>query len=125
MFRPIALPVAIAGLLVVPCVVHAQRLDRLLDHDVMRAPTPSAPTITIQTSGGMPRWVKWGVVGAVAGGAFFAVAGQSNVDGHHSAAGDALVGAAAGFVIIGGGVAFWDHMCAGDTRSRRSGMCGG
>ena len=74
--------------------------------------------------GGAPRWVKWGLVGAVAGGALFAMAGQSDTDHNHSAAGDALYGAATGFVVIGGSVALWDWLCRGDTKSRRSGMCG-
>jgi hypothetical protein len=74
---------------------------------------------------GTPRWVKWGIVGAVAGGALFALAGQSNTDHNHSTASDALYGAATGFVILGGGIALWDWLCHGDTRSRRSGLCGG
>ena len=75
--------------------------------------------------GGMPRWVKWGIVGAVAGGALFAAAGQSDTDHNHSTASDALYGAATGFVMLGGGVALWDWLCHGDTKSRRAGMCGG
>jgi hypothetical protein len=75
--------------------------------------------------GGMPRWVKWGIVGAVAGGALFALAGQSNTDHSHSTASDALYGAATGFVILGGGIALWDWLCHGDTKSRQSGLCGG
>jgi len=72
----------------------------------------------------MPRWAKWGIVGAVAGGVLFAVVGQSNVDRDHSVAGDALYGAATGFVILGGAVALYDWVCADDTPSRRSGLCG-
>lgn len=75
--------------------------------------------------GGTPRWVKWGLVGAVAGGALFAFAGQQSADKSHSMAGDFAYGAATGFVLIGGGVALWDWLCAGDTKSRRSGLCGG
>jgi len=80
--------------------------------------------VAFQASGGMPRWAKWGIVGAVAGGVLFAVVGQSNVDRDHSVAGDALYGAATGFVILGGAVALYDWVCADDTPSRRSGLCG-
>jgi hypothetical protein len=76
-------------------------------------------------TGGTPRWLKWGLVGAVAGAALFAAAGQSNTDKGHSAASDALYGAATGFVLLGGSIALWDWLCAGDTGSRRAGMCGG
>ena len=82
-------------------------------------------TRAMSAQGGTPRWVKWGIVGAVAGGALFALAGQSNTDHSHSAAGDVLYGAATGFVILGGGIALWDWLCHGDTKSRRSGLCGG
>jgi hypothetical protein len=72
-----------------------------------------------------PRWVRWGLVGAVAGGVLFGVAGQSNVDRHRTLASDVLYGAATGFVLVGGSIALWDWLCHGDTRSRRSGLCGG
>ena len=82
-------------------------------------------TMTRGTGAGMPRWVKWGIAGAVAGGALFAMAGQSDTGHNHSAAGDALYGAATGFVLVGGSIALWDWLCRGDTKSRRSGLCGG
>ena len=72
---------------------------------------------------GTPRWVRWGLVGAVAGAVTFPLlGGLSGSDG--SAAGDALAGAAVGFVILGGAVALWDALCAGQTGSRRAGLCG-
>ena len=74
--------------------------------------------------GGAPRWVKWGLVGAVGGGVLFAIAGQSSPDGNHSVAGDAAYGAATGFVIIGGGVWFYDWVCSRGSRSRAAGLCG-
>ena len=80
--------------------------------------------VMMADSGGMPRWVKWGLVGAAGGAALFAAAGQSNTDPGHSVAGDALYGAATGFVLVGGAVALWDWLCHGDTSSRRAGMCG-
>ena len=82
-------------------------------------------TISAGTGSGMPRWLKWGLAGAVAGGVLFAVAGQSNVDHDRSFASDALYGAATGFVLVGGSIALLDWLCHGDTKSRRSGLCGG
>jgi len=70
-----------------------------------------------------PRWLRWGLVGAVAGAvAFPLLGGLSGSDGN--AAGDALAGAAVGFIILGGAVALWDALCAGQTSSRRAGLCG-
>ena len=104
--------------------VAAQRLQPIGIH-VQRQPGSLATANSVATGvGGTPRWVKWGVVGAVLGGALFAFAGQQNTDQNHSMAGDFAYGAATGFVILGGGVALWDWLCAGDTKSRRSGLCG-
>ena len=125
MLRCIALSLALPLLLVAPRSANAQRLATPIGIVAQRSSSPNAHLLAFQASGGMPRWAKWGLVGAVAGGVLFAVAGQSNVDGGHSVAGDALFGAATGFVILGGAVALYDWMCAGDTRSRRSGLCGG
>ncbi len=111
-------------LLVAPTVAEAQRTVRFIEFVPAPASRRTPASIAFESTGGMPRWAKWGIAGAIAGGLLFAVAGQSNVGGGHSAAGDALAGAAAGFVVIGGGVALYDAMCAGDTRSRRSGLCG-
>lgn len=71
-----------------------------------------------------PRWVKWGMAGAVGGAILFSVAGQSNPDGDRSAIGDAALGAAIGFVILGGAIAVYDAVCAPESGSRRSGLCG-
>lgn len=78
----------------------------------------------VADGGGMPHWVKWGLVGAVGGGLLFALAGQSNTDQNHSVAGDAAYGAATGFVLIGGGVWFYDWVCSRGSRSRAAGLCG-
>jgi hypothetical protein len=77
-----------------------------------------------QTGGEAPRWVKWGLVGAAAGGVLFSVAGQSNPDGDRSVIGDAALGAAIGFVILGGAIALYDSVCAPASGSRRAGLCG-
>ena len=125
MLRKITMSLVTALLLISARPANAQRLDPPIGFIAHRSLSPNAQQLAFQSSGGMPRWVKWGLVGAVAGGVLFAVAGQSNVDGGHSVAGDAFYGAATGFVILGGSVALYDWLCGGDTRSRRSGLCGG
>ena len=125
MLRHLALSLAVVLTLIAPRPVNAQRLAQPIGFVAHRSPGPNAHLLSLQSAEGMPRWVKWGIVGAVAGGVLFAIAGQSNVDGGHSVAGDAFYGAATGFVILGGAIALYDWMCAGDTRSRRSGLCGG
>ena len=125
MIKRITLSFAVALLLIAPRPANAQRLAPPIGFVAQRSSSPNPHLLVLQSSGGMPRWVKWGLVGAVAGGVVFAVAGQSDVERGHSVAGDALSGAAIGFVILGGAVALYDWMCAGDTRSRRSGLCGG
>lgn len=125
MLRHNTVSFAVVLLLIVPRPANAQRLAQPIGIVAQRSSSPNAQLLAFQSPGGMPRWVKWGLVGAVAGGVLFALAGQSNVEGGRSVAGDAFYGAATGFVILGGGVALYDWMCAGDTRSRRSGLCGG
>lgn len=71
-----------------------------------------------------PRWVKWGIAGAVGGAVFFSLAGQSSPDGDRSGIGDAALGAAIGFVIVGGAIALYDAVCAPESGSRRAGLCG-
>lgn len=115
---------AVVLLLIAPWPANAQRLAQPIGFTAQRSSSQNAHLVALQSSGGMPRWVKWGLAGAVAGGVLFAVAGQSNVEGGRSVAGDIFYGAAAGFVIVGGGIALYDWMCGGDTRSRRSGLCG-
>jgi len=72
----------------------------------------------------MPGWLKWGLVGAGAGAVTFPLLGGLASDSNHQPARDAALGAAAGFVIIGGGVALWQGLCGPDSASRRAGMCG-
>jgi hypothetical protein len=45
-------------------------------------------------------------------------------DSQHDTAREAIVGAATGFVIVGGGVALWQAICGPDSASRRAGLCG-
>ena len=125
MVRHIALSLAVVLLLIAPRPANAQRLAQPIGFVAHRSSGPNVQLQVFQSAEGIPRWVKWGIVGAVAGGVLFAIAGQSNVDGGHSVAGDVFYGAATGFVILGGAIALYDWMCAGDTRSRRSGLCGG
>ena len=72
----------------------------------------------------MPTWVKWGLVGAAAGAVTFPLLGSMASDSRGNAAGDAVAGAAVGFVIVGGGVALWQALCGPDSSSRRAGLCG-
>jgi hypothetical protein len=125
MFRHLTLSFAVALLLIAPRPANAQRAGPPIGFVAQQPSSANAHLLAFQSPGGMPRWVKWGLVGAVAGGVLFAVVGQSDVDRGHSVAGDAFLGAATGFVILGGAVAFYDWVCGGDTRSRRSGLCGG
>lgn len=75
-------------------------------------------------SEGMPGWLKWGIVGAIAGGTSFALAGNIDTGRNHSVVGDFAYGAATGFVLVAGGIRLYDWVCGGDTRSRRAGLCG-
>jgi hypothetical protein len=75
-------------------------------------------------NGGMPRWVKWGLVGAAGGAiALPLLAGMSVDSDSDPFIQNAALGAAFGFVVVGGSVAIWDALCGGDTWSRRSGLC--
>jgi hypothetical protein len=69
---------------------------------------------------GMPRWLRWGLVGAIGGAALFVLADGLN-SGHHSVGSSLLAGAATGFVVVGGGVLVYDALCP--NRSRGSGAC--
>lgn len=85
---------------------------------------PHPPRAVTLDSRRMPRWVRWGLVGAAAGAVTLPLLGSLASDSDARPARDAAVGALAGFVILGGSVALWDAVCAGDTRSRRAGLCG-
>ena len=98
---------------------HARSL-RIGLSSVAETPVQRPPMFASST----PRWVKWGVAGAVGGAILFSVAGQSNTDRDRSAIGDAALGAAIGFVIVGGAIALYDAVCAPESGSRRAGLCG-
>lgn len=69
---------------------------------------------------GMPRWVRWGLVGAIGGGLLFVMADGFNGSG--GSKGSAfLSGAATGFIVLGGGVLLYDSVCSG---SGSSAFCG-
>ena len=74
----------------------------------------------------MPRWVKWGLVGAAAGAVTFAVLSEaaSTDQTRGGVVGDAATGAVLGFVIVGGSILAWDAVCGGEKRSRRPVLCG-
>lgn len=78
------------------------------------------------TEGGtpLPNWVRWGIVGAVAGAVTFPLLGSLAVDNRRHPVREAVAGAVSGFVLVGGSVALWEVVCGGPTRSRRAGLCG-
>ncbi len=69
---------------------------------------------------GTPRWVRWGLVGAIGGAVLFTLADGFN-SGAHSTGSNILAGAATGFVVVGGGVLLYDSVCSGGGHS---GFCG-
>jgi hypothetical protein len=72
---------------------------------------------------GLPRWVRWGLVGAAAGAVTFPLLNGLSPNPERSSGRAAAEGAVVGFALIGGSVALWDALCRGDTRSRRAGLC--
>lgn len=67
MLRHIAISFAVVLLLIAPRPADAQRLAHPIGFTAQRSSSPNARLVAFQSSGGMPRWVKWGLVGAVAG----------------------------------------------------------
>lgn len=127
--RTLLLTVSLALCMIAPA-VHAQRLSPaavvraapLDTTDAGIARHPDAPSA--QSRRGMPTWLKWGLVGAAAGAVTFPLLGSMASDSRGNAAGDAVIGAAVGFVIVGGSVALWQTLCGPDSSSRRAGLCG-
>lgn len=71
-----------------------------------------------------PRWVRWGLVGAGAGAVAFAALGRMTIDtAPNPVLQDAALGAASGFVLLGGSIALYDMLCAPRSRSRQAGLC--
>ena len=73
---------------------------------------------------GLPTWVKWGLVGAVAGAVTFPLLASLSAGQSSNTARAAVGGAASGFVIVGGAVLLWQSICRPDSGSRRAGLCG-
>lgn len=94
---------------------------RLGVHQLARTEMP-APSQSVEDSG-MPRWVKWGLVGAAAGAATFALLSGTDTEGDRNAAADAAMGAVFGFAILGGAIAVYDWVCKPDSGSQRAGLC--
>jgi hypothetical protein len=97
----------------------AQRAEPLgFNTHAAMATTPlhTSTTAALAGNSGMPRWVRWGLVGAVGGAVLFVIA-----DSNHSVGSRILSGAATGFVVVGGGVLLYDAICGG---SGPSAFCG-
>lgn len=94
---------------------------RLGIHQAQVLPDAATASLSLQESAA-PRWVKWGLLGALGGAAVFALLSQSAPD-PNPVLQDAAVGAVLGFVILGGGVAFYDWVCKPDSASERAGLC--
>lgn len=105
--------------------VAAVQLTPVRRFEAHSASSVIAPSAITSDGGGLPHWARWGLVGAAAGAATFPLLGSMASDSKAHPASEAAAGALAGFVIVGGGVALWDSVCGGDTRSRRAGLCGG
>lgn len=103
--------------------VAAQSLDdaRLGVRPVATAEMP-APSQSLEYST-MPRWVKWGLIGAVAGAITFGLFSRMTIEDDNPLLPDVALGAAVGFVTIGGAVAFYDWVCKPDSSSDRAGLC--
>ena len=115
---------------VVSSVTQAQRVapvaaSRTATVDTMSSALVGPPRTMYAGSGrGMPAWLKWGLIGAGAGAVTFPLLGSMASDSRSEPAGNAVAGAAVGFVIVGGGVALWQAVCGPDSSSRRAGLCG-
>ena len=72
----------------------------------------------------VPTWVKWGFVGAGIGAVGLPLLSSLASDSPQRPARDAVIGAVAGFVIVGGSVALWHVVCGPQSASRRAGLCG-
>jgi peptidoglycan/LPS O-acetylase OafA/YrhL len=134
---PLALVLALALCLVHSAPAPAQRVadtpgpaDQLAPppmHTAWAMP-PGGPVALVAAADRrpLPRWVRWGLVGAGAGAVTFALLGRATIDTQpNPVLHDAALGAAAGFVIVGGSVALYDLVCAPDSAARRSGLCSG
>ena len=87
-------------------------------HSAAPATGPARVAAALPGDSGTPRWVKWGLLGAIGGAVLFTLANSGN----HSTGSDILSGAATGFVVVGGGVLIYDLICS--SGSGHSGFCG-
>jgi len=109
----------VAAAILIPATASAQRIASAgITHTQASAafitsPMSTAPfneRVAVATSSGMPRWLKWGLLGAVGGAVLYTAikAGDSN-------SGDVLAhaatGALVGFIVVGGSVAIYDAAC--------------
>jgi hypothetical protein len=86
--------------------------------------SPAAPNLTHASREPMPRWLKWGLVGSGVGAVTFALLGRMTIDSSpNPVLQDAALGAAAGFILLGGSVALHDALCGSGSSSRRRGLC--
>lgn len=103
--------------------ITAERTAVAWSPTVSRATTASTLT-GLAGPADWPRWVRWGLIGAAAGAVTLPVLSSLARDDEVHLGRAALAGALSGFVIVGGSIAIWDALCAGNTRSRRAGLCG-
>ena len=103
--------------------VAAQSLNatRVGVQPIVRVEAP-APSQSLEYST-MPRWVKWGLIGAVAGAITFGLFSRMTIEDDNPLLPDVAVGAAVGFVTIGGAIAIYDVVCKPDSASDRAGLC--
>lgn len=94
----------------------AQRAERLGFAPRMAPHALVTTAAALPGNSGMPRWVRWGLVGAIGGAVLFVIA-----DSGHSVGSRLISGAATGFVVVGGGVLLYDAVCGG---SGPSAFCG-
>jgi hypothetical protein len=86
--------------------------------------SPETPNLMHASREPLPRWLKWGLVGSGVGAVTFALLGRMTIDSTpNPVLQDAALGAAAGFVLLGGSVALHDALCGSGSTSRRRGLC--
>lgn len=121
-------PILILLFLSLATVAEAQRIEpigisprvarteatRFSSRDVTATHITTAPA-DLPGNSGMPRWLRWGLVGAIGGAVLFTAVDGLNGNSH-SVGSDILAGAATGFVVVGGGVLVYDAICSNGTR---------
>jgi hypothetical protein len=123
-FSPILFAAFLAAVILPPASgASAQSLGdgRLGVHPFASAELP-APSQSVEYSK-MPRWVKWGLIGAVAGAITFGLFSRMSIEDDNPLLPDVALGVAVGFVTIGGAIAIYDLVCKPDSASERAGLC--